>query len=79
MLRLTSVICLISLLYSTSVFAGDLLIIRHGNSQNNLAHEYNSNPSHPKYRVSCLTPLGVKQSVKTAKSLLEKGYSNDKH
>ena len=69
--------CAIALSAHATAWAGDLVVIRHGNSQHNLSHEYNSNPEHEKYRVSCLTPLGVKQAVKTAKKLLSDGYSDD--
>lgn len=62
---------------SAACFAGDLVLIRHGNSQHNMSHEYNSNPNSPNYRVSCLTPLGVKQAIHTAKRMLDAGYSDD--
>lgn len=78
MLRLFVTSCVLSMLvYNTNAHAGNLVLIRHGNSQHNLAHEYNSNPEHPNYKVSCLTPLGVKQAVNTAKKLLAEGYSNN--
>jgi broad specificity phosphatase PhoE len=58
-------------------FGGNLVLIRHGNSQHNLSHEYNSDPTHSRYNVSCLTPLGVKQASKTAQQLISAGYNDN--
>ncbi|MES2211583.1 MAG: histidine phosphatase family protein [Pseudomonadota bacterium] len=62
---------------SLNAVAADLILVRHGNSDHNLTKVYNSNPDHPNYRVSHLTALGREQAKKTAKKLLENGYSDD--
>lgn len=51
-----------------------LIIMRHGQADHNLEDIYNSNPSHPIYKPSFLTPLGIQQVKATAEKLLERGF-----
>lgn len=68
---LTALLCL-----TPMGLAADIVVVRHGNSEHNHANEYNSNPNHPAYKVSHLTPLGVKQALHTGKRLRESGYED---
>lgn len=76
MLKRLSTLLLATTLSAPAV-AGDLIVMRHGHSQHNANHEYNSNPSHPDYKPSHLTPLGISQAMHTADLLLEEGYSDE--
>ncbi|MBS0290639.1 MAG: histidine phosphatase family protein [Proteobacteria bacterium] len=53
-----------------------LIIIRHGEAQHNLSHEYNSNPNHPHYKQALLTDKGQEQIREAAQLLLTYGFDN---
>lgn len=72
------IVVILSIL-SNTVFAlqeRHLIIIRHGESDQNISHEYNSNPKHPRYKVAHLTDKGQDQVKKTAEILLMHGFDN---
>jgi broad specificity phosphatase PhoE len=53
-----------------------LIIIRHGQGEHNLTHEYNTNPKHPHYKEAHLTDKGQEQVKQTAEVLLNYGFDN---
>jgi|LakMenEpi03Aug12_release.lakeMendotaPanAssembly.Ray.scaffolds.fasta_scaffold225425_1 broad specificity phosphatase PhoE len=53
-----------------------LIVIRHGQAENNISKVYNSNPASPGYKPLNLTPQGIQQIKKTAVELLAKGYND---
>lgn len=75
-LPLKHMVCAAVLCVSPLLWAGDLVLVRHGNSEHNMANEYNSNPEHEHYKVSNLTALGKAQAQQSAQRLLQKGYNN---
>lgn len=54
-----------------------LILIRHGQSDHNLGEFHSTNPKHPKYKISKLTPLGIKQINETYKKLSNEGFNSD--
>lgn len=66
-------------IFSQSLFAlqeRHLIILRHGEAEQNITREYNSNPKHPRYKVAHLTDKGREQVKKTAETLLMHGFDN---
>lgn len=55
-----------------------VIIIRHGEAENNVQNIYNSNPSSPKYKPIALTDKGKQEAQETANKLLKEGF-NDKN
>ncbi len=53
-----------------------LIILRHGEGDQNITGEYNSNPKHPKYKPAHLTDKGQEQVKKAADLLLTHGFDN---
>lgn len=56
--------------------AGNLILIRHGQSFHNIEGTYNSNPYHPNYKPSNLTDTGSQEAVYSATKLKIEGYNN---
>lgn len=57
-------------------FAGDLILIRHGEADHNVLSIYNSDPSLPGYFPSHLTEKGKEEVCRTAHELQKFGYSD---
>lgn len=55
-----------------------LILVRHGQAEHNVQDIYNSNPSHPNYTPSHLTPQGREKTVETAHQLLAQGFNPQK-
>ena len=73
------ILSMIALMIAQSVFAlqeRHLIIIRHGEGEHNITHEYNSNPKHPRYKPAHLTDKGQEQVKKAADLLLTHGFDN---
>ena len=51
------------------------VIVRHGESDHNISHRYNSQPNHALYFVSNLTEKGRNQVAKTAEVLSQSGLT----
>jgi broad specificity phosphatase PhoE len=74
--------CIAFFLFALSLWGVDcttpqkLIIIRHGESDHNVNHVYNSNPAHPSYTPSHLTESGKETVKQTAKKLLKEGFNN---
>ncbi len=54
-----------------------IVVIRHGESTHNVEKRYNSNPQHPNYTPSHLTPHGIAKLKETAAQLLALGINKD--
>jgi broad specificity phosphatase PhoE len=73
---------LVSLFITATAFSADasnqqLIVMRHGEAENNIKNVYNSDPDHLDYKPSNLTPKGEKEVKQTAKSLLGQGFNNN--
>ena len=53
-----------------------LIIVRHGEAENNISLSYNSSPTHANYSPSSLTELGINQVRATAKKLKNRGITS---
>ena len=53
-----------------------LIVMRHGEAENNVQNVYNSSPTSPHYRVMSLTEKGKHQVQETAAKLKGKGFNN---
>lgn len=53
-----------------------LIVIRHGEADNNVSKFYSSNPDNPNYKPSNLTEAGRKAIQATAQSLLSQGIND---
>ncbi len=70
---------LVFVLFTHSLFAlqeRHLVIIRHGEGEQNISNEYNSNPKHANYKPASLTDKGHDQVKQTAELLLTYGFDN---
>lgn len=52
-----------------------VILVRHGEADNNTEERYNSNPKHPAYFVAHVTEKGKTQIRTTAQQLLHTGFS----
>ena len=68
---------IIVLFLSGCAHKGRLIIIRHGQSDHNVNHTYNTNPKNKNYTESHLTTVGIEQVHDTVDTLLEKGVSGE--
>jgi broad specificity phosphatase PhoE len=73
---------LLSLFLGTHVYAVDtnsqkIVIIRHGEADNNIQKIYNSDPTNPKYTPANLTEKGKRDVQQTARNLLSQGFNNN--
>ena len=53
------------------------VVMRHGQSDHNVAGVFNSNPNHPDYFISHLTDMGKAQIKDNAVKLIQMGIDND--
>lgn len=68
---------LIALILSWNTLSAlELIVMRHGEAENNVKNIYNSNPASPNYTRVDLTENGKKQVEATAKELKAQGLSN---
>ena len=67
----------ISLASCISIDASQMIVMRHGQGTHNVARIYSSNPYHPNYMRSDLTPTGKEQVIETAHNLLKQGFNKD--
>lgn len=65
-----------SQLFSTTVPNQKLIIIRHGQAENNIERIYNSNPDSPNYQPKNLTAKGVQDVEQTEKKLRALGFNH---
>lgn len=55
--------------------AKNIIIVRHGESEHNVLDIYNSNPRHPQYQPSHLTPEGIRKTIETSHQLIDQGFN----
>ena len=57
--------------------SGGIILIRHGEGEQNVENRFNTNPDHPAYTVKHLTAKGRDQARMTADKLIELGVSSE--
>lgn len=54
-----------------------IIILRHGQAENNIKRIYNSDPQHPNYKIMHLTNVGKQQITETAKKIESLGINKN--